>query len=127
MMTNEEIVREFTEAVFNMHELSNLESYMREDYIQHNPTIKNGLEGFRDFAGNRFFKQFPNLKLRIMHLYAAGDIVISHNHAILKEGIDEAIVIDIYRIQNGKLAEHWDVIQYLLPDQLNSETINRFF
>jgi predicted SnoaL-like aldol condensation-catalyzing enzyme len=127
MMTNEEIVRQFTEAVFNAHELSNLEFYMREDYIQHNPTIKNGIEGFRDFAENRFFKQFPNLELRIMHLYTVGNIVISHNHAILKKGGDEAVVVDIYRIQDGKLAEHWDVIQHLLPDQLNSEAINRFF
>lgn len=49
-MTNKEIVLKFYEEVFNAHDLSKLDDYMREDYIQHNPNAASGREGFRQFA-----------------------------------------------------------------------------
>ena len=54
-MTNKEIVLKFYEEVFNAHDLSKLDDYMREDYIQHNPNAVSGREGFRQFA-NGFFQ-----------------------------------------------------------------------
>ena len=53
-----------------------------------------------------------------MHIYEDGDIVISHNHAVLKKGEIENIVFDVYRLKDGKLAEHWDCIQHLTPEQI---------
>ena len=91
---------------------------MKDDYIQHNPTVAQGKEGFVDFAKNRFFKMFPELELKIMHIYEDGDIVVSHNHAVLKAGEIENIVFDVYRLEDGKLAEHWDCIQHLTPEQI---------
>ena len=126
-MTNSELVKEFTRVVFNGKDLSQLDKYMREDYIQHNPTISDGREAFRDFAENRFFRQHPNAELRIMYLYEDGDTVLSHNHAVLEAGKDEAIVFDVYRIQDGKLAEHWDCIQALPSDQLCESYIKIIF
>lgn len=61
---------------------------------------------------------FPDLELKIMHIYEDGDIVVSHNHAVLKKGEIENIVFDVYRLENGKLAEHWDCIQHLTPEQI---------
>ena len=117
-MTNAEIVREFTEIVFNGKDLSVIDVYMRDDYIQHNPTVAQGKSGFIDFASNRFFKAFPELHLNIKHIYETGDTVICHNHAILKPLEVENIVFDVYRLQEGKLAEHWDCIQRLTPEQI---------
>ena len=117
-MTNAEIVREFTEVVFNGKDLSVIDKYMRDDYIQHNPTVAQGKAGFIDFASNRFFKSFQELRLIIKNIYEAGDMVICHNHAVLKPLDVENIVFDVYRLQDGKLAEHWDCIQRLTPEQI---------
>ncbi|QOX65209.1 hypothetical protein FRZ06_18560 [Anoxybacterium hadale] len=117
-MSNKEIVLKFIEECFNRKNLSELELYMKEGYIQHNPTVAQGRAGFADFAQNRFFAAFPELKLIVKHCYEDGNNVICHNHAVLREGEIENIVFDVYRLEDGKLAEHWDCIQRLGPEQL---------
>lgn len=118
-MTNKEIVIKFTEEVFNGKDLSLIPLYMKEDYIQHNPTVAQGRAGFTEFAA-RFTQAFPNLSLQIKHIYEDGDIVISHNLAVLVPGENENIVFDVYRLEDGKLAEHWDCIQHLNPEQIKN-------
>jgi predicted SnoaL-like aldol condensation-catalyzing enzyme len=120
-MTNKEIVQEFTKVVFNEKNLEVLDQYMKEDYIQHNPTVKQGREGFIDFAQNRFFKAFPNVQLVIKHIYEDGDTVVCHNLAICEPGENENIVFDVYRLEDGKLAEHWDCIQHLTKEQMETK------
>lgn len=120
-MTNKEIVQEFTKIVFNEKNLDVLEQYMKEDYIQHNPTVEQGRAGFLDFAKNRFFKTHPEVKLIIKHIYEEGDTVICHNHVICEPGENENIVFDVYRLEDGKLAEHWDCIQHLTKEQIESK------
>ena len=117
-MNNKEIVTKFIEECFNQKNLIEIEKYMNADYIQHNPTVAQGRDGFVDFAQNRFFQMFPDLRLIVKHCYEDGDIVVCHNHAILKPGEVENIVFDVYRLENGRLAEHWDCIQHLSPGQM---------
>ena len=117
-MGNKEIVRAFIEKVFNQHDLSGLEEYMREDYIQHNPGIPDGRDAFKDAFENGMFKRFPNFRQEIRHMYEDGDVVVCHLLAVANAGTDENIVFDVYRLQDGKLAEHWDCIQHLKPEQI---------
>lgn len=117
-MSNKEIVLRFIDECFNKKDLTRIEAYMKADYIQHNPTVAQGREGFMDFTMNRFFKTFPDLSLIVKHCYEDGDMVICHNHAVLKQGETENVVVDIYRLEGGKLAEHWDCIQHLSADQI---------
>lgn len=49
-MTNKELVLKFYDEVFNKWDISNLDSYMKDDYIQHNPTAKDGKAGFIEFT-----------------------------------------------------------------------------
>jgi len=122
-MTNKDIVIKFTEDVFNQGKLELIPLFMREDYKQHNPTVAQGRSGFVEFA-TRFRGLFPQLNLQIRHIYEDGDIVICHNLAVLKPGEIENIVFDVYRLQNGLLAEHWDCIQRLTPGQIaDKETL----
>jgi len=116
-MTNKEIVIRFTEEVFNQRKLDLIPLYMRDDYRQHNPTVAQGREGFIEFA-KRFTRMFPDVNLQIKHIYEDGDTVICHNLAVLKPGEIENIVFDVYRLQDGQLAEHWDCIQRLTPEQI---------
>ena len=117
-MKNKEIVLNFIEECFNQKNLSNIDQYMKEKYIQHNPTVAQGRDGFVDFAKNRFFQMFPDLKLNVKHCHEDGNMVICHNHAVLKQGEVENIVFDVYRLEDGKLAEHWDCIQHLNSEQM---------
>lgn len=52
-MTNKELVLKFYDEVFNNWDISNLDNYMKDNYIQHNPTAPSGKEGFVEFT--KFF------------------------------------------------------------------------
>lgn len=124
-MSNKDLVIEFTEKIFNAHTVEGLDKYMREDYIQHNPTVEQGRQGFINFCEQRFFPGHPQLHLHIRHIYEDGDIVVCHNLAVIEPGVNENIVFDVYRIQDGKLAEHWDCVQHLTQEQMPLS--DRFF
>lgn len=120
-MTNKEIVTMFTEEVFNKKNFAVISKFMKEDYKQHNPTVAQGRDGFVKFV-NRFTSTFPDVHLYIKKIYEDGDVVVSHNLAVLKPGEVENIVFDVYRLENGMLTEHWDCIQHLTEEQMkNSE------
>lgn len=63
-MDNKAIVTKFYQEVFQAGDLSHLDNYMRDDYLQHNPTVKDGKKGFREFITG-FLKCNPPLRLLI--------------------------------------------------------------
>ena len=111
-MSNKEIVLKFYEEVFNAWDTSKLEQYMRADYKQHNPTVADELEGFRAFT-ERFFALHP--RMEIVHIAEDGELVMVFFKCTVDGGVNK--VCDIYRLQDGLLAEHWDVVQHLDPNQ----------
>ena len=110
-MTNKELVIKFIETVFNNHDLSNVAEFMREDYIQHNPEFGNGREDFvKGFV--HMFEIHPNFRQELRHVIAEDDLVCVHAYAWGAAPGDVPVkVMDLYRIEDGKLAEHWDVLQ----------------
>ncbi|MBR1659828.1 MAG: nuclear transport factor 2 family protein [Oscillospiraceae bacterium] len=110
-MSNKEIVRKFYEEVFNAWDVSKLDQYMRPDYRQHNPTVEDGREGFVRFT-QRFFALHPHME--IIHIVEEGDMVMVFFKCTVDLGVNK--VCDIYRLQDGLLAEHWDVVQHLDPN-----------
>ena len=120
-MTNKEIVTQFYDKVFNAWDVSELERWMREDYRQHNPTVEDGREGFKRFCG-RFFTQHP--KMEIVHCVEEGDLVMVFFKCTVDSGVNK--VCDIYRLQDGMLAEHWDVVQHLDPEQVPANSNGNF-
>ena len=71
-MSNKDIIIRFTNEVFNKKDLTLVDSFIHEDYRQHNPTVAQGRKGFIEFATG-FFARFPNLHLHIKHIYEDGD------------------------------------------------------
>lgn len=112
-MTNKELVLEFYDKVFNGHDLSDLGRYMREDYRQHSPEVADGREGFRAFAEG-FFRLDPHMT--IMSVAQDGDRVFVFFRCDFRANGGAAKVCDIYRVEDGMLAEHWDVIQPISSD-----------
>ncbi|NMF25117.1 SnoaL-like domain-containing protein [Olsenella umbonata] len=114
-MTNKELVLEFYDKVFNGHDLSDLGRYMREDYRQHSPEVADGREGFRAFAEG-FFRLDPHMT--IMSVAQDGDRVFVFFRCDFRANGGAAKVCDIYRVEDGMLAEHWDVIQPISADDV---------
>jgi len=106
-MSNKEIVLKFYEEVFNAWDLSKLDSYMRDDYIQHSRGLPDGKAGFIGFA-TEFFKKGP--RMDICKIAEDGDMVFVYFKCSFRDQ-GAAKVCDIYRLQDGMLAEHWDVCQ----------------
>ena len=118
--TNAGLVARFADEVFVKKDLSGLNKYMHEDYIQHNPLVEQGLDGFRRFFRD-WFSAVPDFGYTLKkiisdesHVWVYG--VYSGTHKGEWLGIPPTnksyrfAAVDIFRIEDGKLAEHWDVL-----------------
>jgi predicted SnoaL-like aldol condensation-catalyzing enzyme len=91
-------------------------------YIQHNPRAADGVEGFKAFVG--FLKaKFPNYHSDIKKVFADGDYVILHVHNVPAPGERGAAIVDIFRLENGKVVEHLDVRQEIPEKSANKNTM----
>lgn len=108
LIDNKAIVTKFYQEVFQAGDLSHLDTYMRDDYLQHNSTVKDGKKGFREFITG-FLKMQPTIE--IINLSADHNMVYVFFKCTLANGHVNK-VCDIYRLQAGQLAEHWDIIEH---------------
>lgn len=107
---NKKIVAAFYEAAINKTDFDAAAKFIGERYVQHNPLIADGIEGFEAFLG--FLREsFPNLRAEIKKIFADGDYVIVHTHGVREPGQRGSAIVDIFRLEDGKIVEHWDVIQ----------------
>lgn len=106
--TNKALVQEFYDQVFSRGDTSGIDRFMRDDYIQHNPTCTDGKAGFLEFITG-FLTLEP--KIDIIRLNAEKDMVYVFFKCSLKNGHVNK-VCDIYRLEDGRLAEHWDIIEH---------------
>lgn len=109
-MENKAIIEGFYREFFNGHDVESAKKYVREDYIQHNPGVDQGRAALMEAFGEKF-KVFPDFKLDIKMMISEGDMIAVYLKNVDKEGNTKCRVVDIYRIQDGMLAEHWDVLQ----------------
>lgn len=108
---NKRNVVEFYEKSINDKNFEEASKYLGDTYIQHNPTAADGPEGLRGFL--TFLREkFPDSKSEIKRVFAEDDYVILHVHSVRVPGTLGRAIIDIFRLdQNGKVVEHWDVVQ----------------
>jgi predicted SnoaL-like aldol condensation-catalyzing enzyme len=110
MEENKKTVAAFYDAVLNQKDFDAASKYLGNRYTQHNPTAADGPEGLKGFV-NFLKEKFPNNRSEIKRIFADGDYVIVHVHAVREPGTRGNAIIDIFRLENGKVVEHWDVIQ----------------
>lgn len=101
---------------------SRVDTFIAPDYIQHSPLAGSGAQALKDFLD--WAKDVsPNAEHRVKRMFVDGDHVIAHVHVIINPGDAGNAVIDIFRIENGMIAEHWDVMQPVASDGLNSNSM----
>jgi len=110
MEENKKVVAAFYDAALNQKDFEKAAQYLGARYTQHNPLAADGREGFKGFI--TFLKdKFPNNRSEIKRIFADGDYVIVHVHAMREPGTRGNAIVDIFKLENGKVVEHWDVIQ----------------
>jgi predicted SnoaL-like aldol condensation-catalyzing enzyme len=116
---NKKNVVEFYEKAINQKDFDAAAKYFGPRYIQHNPSAPDGIEGFKTFLA--FLREkFPNSRSEIKRVLADGDYVILHVHAVREPGTRGAAIVDIFRLENGKIVEHWDVRQEIPEKAANT-------
>jgi predicted SnoaL-like aldol condensation-catalyzing enzyme len=128
MERNKKNVVEFYNAVLNEKNFEKAATYVGATYIQHNPIGADGLEGIKGFI-NFLKAKFPNNKSEIKRVFADGNYVIVHVHAVRNPGTDERgnAIFDLFRLDdNGKVLEHWDAVQPI-PDPEKAMNKNGMF
>ncbi|MFD9408087.1 ester cyclase [Streptomyces sp. NPDC059989] len=116
---NKQTVLAFYEAGLNDKDFDAASRLIGERYVQHNPLIADGLEGFKGFV--TYIKEtFPELRANVQRVFAEGDFVIAHVHGVRVPGQAGTAIVDIFKLEDGKIVEHWDVMQPV-PDSAENQ------
>ncbi|PWW81055.1 MULTISPECIES: nuclear transport factor 2 family protein [Prosthecochloris] len=117
-LANATLITDFVQNLMNNHNFDYiLERYNDSSYVQHNRNLPDKITGLVGFL-KEFVEDYPDYTYDVKHIYVDGDYVIFHSHATLKKddrGNDKKgmNIIDIWRLEDGRIVEHWDSIQAL--------------
>lgn len=96
--------------------------YLGDKYIQHNPLVKNGAEGFIEYF-KKMQKEYPEKSVEFVRSVAEGNLVALHTHQTWPED-EEYVTMDFFRFdENGKIVEHWDAIQKIPESTASGNTM----
>lgn len=117
------LVVKFLDLVFNQHKVKEgFDKYVGTTYRQHNPFAADGREAAVEFL-SKALAGMPGYRYDFKHVYVDGDHVIVHSHVTREPGDRGSAVVDIFRLENGKVVEHWDVIQPIPEKSANDNTM----
>jgi predicted SnoaL-like aldol condensation-catalyzing enzyme len=120
---NKEMVRDFYHLSLNLRKPEEaVAKYLGTYYRQHNPAAADGAEAFIAFVRG-FTGAFPGLHFDFKRFIAEGDLVMVHSHLVRKPGDRGMAVMDLFRIENNRIVEHWDVLQEIPESSVNSNTM----
>ncbi|HYC18437.1 MAG TPA: ester cyclase [Pseudolabrys sp.] len=119
---NKKVVIDLYEKGINQKDFEAAAKNFGTRYVQHNPRAADGPEGFKAFI--EFLKaKFPSYHSEIKRAFADGDFVILHVHNVPEPGQRGAAIVDIFRLENGKVIEHWDVRQDIPEQSANGNSM----
>ena len=119
---NKKVVVDFYDKGLNQKDYEAAAKHFGPRYIQHNPGARDGTEGFKALVA--FLKEkFPNSRSEIKRVFAEGDYVILHVHSMREPGQRGRAIVDIFRLEDGKIVEHWDVVQDVPEQPANTNTM----
>jgi predicted SnoaL-like aldol condensation-catalyzing enzyme len=122
MEANKKAVVEFYDLAINKKDFEAASKFLGPRYVQHNPRAADGPEGLKAFLA-LLREKFPDYHSEIKRVFADGDYVIVHVHNVPTPGSRGNAIIDIFKLENGKVVEHWDVRQEIPEQSANSNTM----
>ncbi|SRR5581483_452452 len=96
--------------------------YVGSTYIQHNPRIPDGIDGLLTFASS-LQAQFPLAHSGVKRIIAEGDLVVVHSKVTYSPEDQGTAAADIFRLEQGKIVEHWDILQEIPATSVNNNTM----
>ena len=113
----------FLDMVFNQKKVKEgFDNYTAAPYRQHNPFAADGAQAAIDFLAPYLAKN-TEYRYDFKHVYVDGDIVVVHSHVKRDANDRGSAVVDIFRIEKGKVVEHWDVVQPIPEKSANDNTM----
>jgi predicted SnoaL-like aldol condensation-catalyzing enzyme len=109
-MRNLAIASEMYARVLTPLDSTDVDRYFPPDYVQHGSLAEDGREALKRFLDNGR-RQYPRFSSTIKRAFVDGDHVIFHVHVVLEPGAPGMAVVDIFRMADGLIQEHWEVIQ----------------
>ena len=122
---NKKSALDFYDMMFNQSRPREaIEKYVGAQYIQHNPGVANGKEAFISYF-EKMAREYPEKKVHFKRVFAEQNFVILHCHQEWPgEKNRDWAGIDIFRFdENGKIVEHWDVLQIVPEHSANANTM----
>lgn len=119
---NRKLVVEFYDRFFNAHDVDGAATVVADNYRQHNPEVPDGKAPFVGYFKG-YFKENPQSRARIIRSASNDDLVWLHVHSTNGANDRGVSVVDIFRVTDGKIVEHWDVIQPVPADAANNNTM----
>ena len=120
---NKAVVLAFLDTMVNQRNVDKaLDLYVGDEYIQHNPGMPTGKEASRQ-GFKAMMEQMKDASMSIKRVIAEGDLVVTHAHGLRYKGDRGIALMDMFRLEKGKIVEHWDVIQEIPEVTKNSNTM----
>jgi predicted SnoaL-like aldol condensation-catalyzing enzyme len=116
---NKKIVVTFYQRLFGDKDITAIDEYLAENYIQHNPGVADGRQALKDIAVKWLANQ-PKSKVDFQKIVADGDLVVLHIKTKSFTSVRDASLIDIFRVKDGKIVEHWDIMQEVPEKSANT-------
>ncbi len=105
---NRDAVMAFYEDGLNRRNFTAALSYLSPDFVDHNPQVADGTQGLVDYF-TEFWKAHPRFRIEVKRVFIEGNLVACHVRSHGGPTENGEAIVDIFRLENGKIVEHWDV------------------